>query len=124
MKLMDLVPILTTENLAETVEFYTKILGFECDGIDQKYGWASVSRDNVTIMFSTPNAHIPFNKPEFTGSLYMYTNDIDSEWENINNKVSVCYPLETFDYGMKEFGFYDNNGYLLKYGQSIQKKLG
>jgi len=120
MKLRDIAPILTSEKIDETIEFYTKVLGFECDAHDNEYGWASVSRDNVTIMFGVPNAHIPFDKPQFTGSLYMYTDDVDSEWENINKNVSVCYPLETFDYGMREFGFYDNNGYLLKYGQAAK----
>ena len=120
MMLKGIAPILTTEKLDETIDFYTKVLGFECDVNDQTYGWASVSRDNVTIMFGAPNAHIPFDKPEFTGSLYMYTDDVDSEWEKINKNISVCYPPETFDYGMREFGFYDNNGYLLKYGQSAK----
>ena len=120
MMLKGIAPILTTEKLDETIEFYTKVLGFECDASDQTSGWASVSRDSVTIMFGAPNAHIPFDKPEFTGSFYMYTDDVDSEWEKINKNISVCYPLETFDYGMREFGFYDNNGYLLKYGQSAK----
>lgn len=119
--LKGIAPILTTENLAETIEFYTKVLGFICDVHDQHNGWASVSRDNVTIMFGAPNAHIPFEKPEFTGSLYMYTDDVDSEWEKIYQNITVCYPPDTFDYGMREFGFYDNNGYLLKYGQTAKQ---
>ena len=118
MKLKDIAPILTTQNIKETFDFYTKVLGFECNTFDKNAGWASFKRDNVTIMFSAPNAHIPFEKPEFTGSLYMYTNDVDYEWEKIKKKVSLCYPIETFDYGMREFGFYDNNGYLLKYGKT------
>ena len=120
MKLKGLAPILTTDKLDETIDFYTKILGFKCVGHDKETGWASVSRDKVLIMFSAPNAHIAFDKPEFTGSLYMYSDDVVAEWEKINKNVSVCYPLEVFDYGMKEFGFYDNNGYLLKYGQSAK----
>lgn len=120
MKLKNISPMLTTEKIDETIEFYTKILGFECSAFDQKFGWASFKRDNVTIMFGVPNAHVEFDKPSFTGSLYMYTDDVDSEWESVNKKVSICYPLETFSYGMREFGFFDNNGYLLKYGQSAK----
>jgi len=120
MKLKEITPMLTTENLKETLNFYTDILGFECDAYDENYGWASVKRDNVAIMFGLPNAHIPYNGPNFTGSLYMYTDDVDSIWEKVKDSVSICYPLEVFDYGMKEFGIYDNNGYLLKYGQADQ----
>jgi len=78
MMLKGIAPILTTEKLDETIDFYTKVLGFECDVYDQKYGWVSVSRDKVTITFGAPNAQIPFDKPEFIGSFYMYTDDVDS----------------------------------------------
>jgi hypothetical protein len=29
----------------------------------------------------------------------------------------VAYPLEDFHYGMREFAIYDNNGYMLQFGQ-------
>lgn len=29
------------------------------------------------------------------------------------------YPVEDFGYGMREFAIYDNNGYLLQFGQEI-----
>lgn len=115
-----IVPILTTDKLDETIEFYTKVLGFECNGRDEEHGWASVRKDSITIMFGAPNAHKPFSKPEFTGSLYMYTDNVDAEWEKIGQKVTVSYPPETFAYGMREFGFYDNNGYLLQFGQPVK----
>jgi len=35
----------------------------------------------------------------------------------LKDKVRVCYPLENFEYGMREFAIYDNNGYLLQFGQ-------
>lgn len=31
----------------------------------------------------------------------------------------VCYAIENFGYGMREFGVYDNNGYLLQFGQPL-----
>lgn len=71
-------------------------------------------------MFCEPNAHKTFTQAEFTGSLYLYSDDTDAAWEDLQQKVKVCYPLETFDYGMREFGFYDNNGYLLKIGQGAR----
>jgi uncharacterized glyoxalase superfamily protein PhnB len=44
---------------------------------------------------------------------------VDAIWENIKESANICYPIETFDYGMREFGIYDNNGYLLQFGQEI-----
>jgi len=64
-------------------------------------------------MLSLPNEHLPFEKPEFTGSLYFQADDVDSLWENLRNKAIVVYPLEDFDYGMREFAIRDNNGYIL-----------
>ena len=40
-------------------------------------------------------------------------------WERLKDKTNVCYPIETFEYGMREFAIYDNNGYLLQFGQEI-----
>ena len=52
----------------------------------------------------------------FTGSLYINPDDVDALWEQVKDKARVCYPIETFDYGMREFAIYDNNGYLLQFG--------
>lgn len=119
MMLRDITPMLRAKDIKATVEYYTKFLQFTCESYDEKRGWASIKRDNVNIMFSKPNAHIPFEKPIFTGSLYIYTDNVDAIWENIKESANICYPIETFDYGMREFGIYDNNGYLLQFGQEI-----
>ncbi len=122
MKFKELTPMLYTTNLKESVEFYTTLLGFHCDAKRDDWGWASVKRDGVAIMFALPNAHIPFDKPTFTGSLYLYADDVDALWQQLQDKAKVCYPIENFEYGMREFAIYDNNGYLLQFGQEIQER--
>lgn len=119
MKLQELTPMLYTEQLDESVEFYAAVLGFQRDGLSEEAGWASVKHDNVTIIFALPNAHLPFTKPTFTGSLYLNTDNVDAWWQQLKDKVEVCYPIEDFEYGMREFAIYDNNGYLLQFGQEI-----
>ena len=116
MKLQELTPLLRTADLKGSIEFYTTVLGFECDGSSEEYGWASVRRDNVAIMFALPNEHEPFTGPAFTGSFYINPDDVDALWERVKDKARVCYPIEDFDYGMREFAIYDNNGYLLQFG--------
>jgi hypothetical protein len=37
----------------------------------------------------------------------------------LKDKTKVCYPIETFGYGMREFAIFDNNGYLLQFGQPV-----
>jgi uncharacterized glyoxalase superfamily protein PhnB len=112
--------MLTTNDIDNTIKFYSNVLGFECLSFDKERGFLSMSNGDVNIMFNTPNAHIPFDKPQFTGSLYIYSDDVDSIWYKVKENAKVCYPVETFDYGMREFAIYDNNGYLIKFGQSAQ----
>ncbi|MGV3460366.1 MAG: VOC family protein [Flavobacterium sp.] len=117
MKLTALRPILWTDKLDETIAFYTNILGFICNEKNDDWGWASVSKDDVALMLTRPNEHAPFEKPAFTGSFYFTTTDVDGLWEQLKDKAVVCYPPETFEWEMREFAIYDNNGYLLQFGQ-------
>ena len=119
MKLNAITPVLYTEDIESTINFYTTHFGFTCTSYDEKYGWASLSNGDVEIMLSNPNAHIPFTKPNFTGSFYFRTNDVDALWNTVKDKLRICYPIENFDYGMREFAVYDNNGYLLQFGSGI-----
>ena len=122
MKLNEIRPMLWTKDLKGSVDFYATVLGFRCDALNEEWGWASVSCDNVSIMFAFPNAHEPFERPAFTGSLYINTDDVDSLWQQLKDKAKVCYPIEDFEYGMREFAVYDNNGYLLQFGQEINSE--
>jgi uncharacterized glyoxalase superfamily protein PhnB len=119
MKLRDLTPMMTTTDLRGSIEFYRTVLGFECDAFNEETGWASMKRDNVSIMFALPNAHEPFDRPVFTGSLYINPDDVDALWEQVKDSARVRYPIEDFAYGMREFAIYDNNGYILQFGQDI-----
>jgi len=106
--------MLRTTDLKGSIEFYTTVLGFECEGSSDE--WASVRRDNVAIMFALPSEHEPFDGPFFTGSLYINPDDVDAMWDRVKDKARVCYPIDNFEYGMREFAIYDNNGYLLQFG--------
>jgi uncharacterized glyoxalase superfamily protein PhnB len=119
MKLRALTPMLRTWNLPGSIQFYVETLGFTCDNYQPDWGWASLSNNGVKLMLSVPNAHEGDKQPTFTGSLYFYSDDVDSLWQAIRDKARVSYALETFDYGMREFAIYDNNGYLLQFGQEV-----
>ena len=114
-------PMCSTEDLRGTVDFYVEKLGFSCNAMSEEWGWASLSLDDAGIMFSRPNEHMPYDKIGFTGSFYFNTDDVDELWERLKDKATVCYGIEDFHYGMSEFAVYDNNGYLLQFGQEIEK---
>jgi len=119
MKYTALRPILRTNQFDETITFYTGILGFTVGG--QSDEWASLHKDEVEIMISKPNLHVPFDQPAFTGSLYLNTDDLDGLWDKVKDQASICYQPENFEWGMREFAIYDNNGYTLQFGQPLNK---
>ena len=125
MTFSNLRPMFRTEDVPGTIRFYTEVLGFKCngkiEGEDGEVEWASLERDRVGIMVAIPNLHEPFLGPVFSGSLYINTDDVTAVWEQVKANARVCYPLEDFAYGMREFAIYDNNGYLLQFGQPIKR---
>ena len=115
MKLLDVTPMLTVTAIEPAIAFYRDALGFEC--VASSEGWACLSRDGVEVMFALPNAHLPFDRPIMTGSLYLNTDDVDGWWEQVKDRCEVIYPIEDFEYGMREFAIRDNSGYLLQFGK-------
>jgi len=119
MSITELRPMLWTEDLKGTLDFYTRVLGFSASEVNEEWGWGNLVIDDVSIMIAKPNEHTPYDKIGFTGSFYFTTDDVDVLWEKLKDKVNVCYGIENFFYGMREFAVYDNNGYLLQFGQEI-----
>lgn len=126
MKLVEVIPMLETENLGQTIKFYEDLLGFECHGVypdEVNPCWASLKKDNVIVMFTDKNKTSEVAGVVMTGTLYFYPDNVNELWENLKDKATIAYPIEDFEYGMREFGITDNNGYLLQFGQDVNKKL-
>lgn len=119
MKLRHLTPMLWTSDLAATIEFYRSVLGFDLGEYNEDWGWCSMNKDGVELMFAKPNEHTPYTGPVFTGSFYLYTEDVEELWEKLKATPYIYYPIESFEYGMKEFAIKDNNGYILQFGREI-----
>src|SRR6478672_7474807 len=115
----ELRPVLWTEKLDESIGVYCGILGFRCMEKNEAWGWASLQRDGVGIMLAKPNAHIGFTEPRFTGSLYITVANVDALWNNVKDKLELVYAPEDFPWEMREFAVYDNNGYILQFGQPL-----
>ncbi|MFN8325909.1 MAG: bleomycin resistance family protein [Flavobacteriaceae bacterium] len=122
MKYQPIVPMIWTSKLNETIDFYVQNLNFICGEFNDEWGWATLHNNDCELMIAKPNEHTSFDKPIFTGSFYIRVDDVDYLWNEIKDKVKVCYPLEIFDWGMKEFAIYDNNDYLIQFGQNIENE--
>jgi hypothetical protein len=45
--------------------------------------------------------------------------DVDAEWRALEGRARVCFEPESLHYGMREFGVYDNNGYLYVFATPV-----
>ncbi len=122
MKFDRLTPMLWTNELKQTIAFYKDLLGFELDEYNEEWGWCHMHKDEVNLMFSKPNEHTKYNGyPLFTGSFYLYTEEIDALWEVLKTKATISYPIDNFSHNMREFAILDNNGYLLQFGRELKE---
>ena len=108
---------LSTEDVARSVKFYVEQLGFTCTL--QLEGFARVRLGAANIMLGQPNAHLPWQGPHFTGSIYLAVDNVDDLWESLKTRARIVYPIETMEYGVREFGLLDDNGYQLSFAQHV-----
>jgi uncharacterized glyoxalase superfamily protein PhnB len=70
-------------------------------------------------MLAQPNAHLPWQGPHFTGSIYLSVDNVDELWESLKVPARIVYPIETMEYGVREFGLLDDNGYQLSFAEHV-----
>ena len=92
-------------------------LGFTCKL--QLKGFARVRLGAADIMLAQPNAHLPWQGPRLTGSIYLEVDNVDELWESLKSRARIVYPIETMAYGVREFGLFDDNSYQLSFAQHI-----
>ena len=112
-------PIIWTKDLQKTTKFYKK-LGFKIADQNEDWIWACLQKDDVEIMLAYPNEGADFERANFTGSFYFVVDNVDELWNQVKNDCEVVYEIETFEWDMREFAIYDNNGYTLQFGQEIK----
>ena len=57
----------------------------------------------------------------FSGSFYFTLENVNELWEELKNKCTIAYPIENFEWETREFAIFDNNGYMLQFGQDISE---
>lgn len=124
MRLQALSPILWTKNLHETISFYETVLGFKSRSNFPNF--AALCRDNAEIMIVVPTGEPIdkdfFPKPVLTGSIYIFTKDVDEFWESVKDKVTIKSPIADRQYMMRDFSILDNNGYEIVFGEGISNR--
>jgi catechol 2,3-dioxygenase-like lactoylglutathione lyase family enzyme len=113
-----LVPALLVRNMSETLAFYAK-LGFRLTGCYPQGSptWAEVSRDSVTLQFHTEPPHGTPATPVCSGTFYVFPESVLALAEEYRGKVEFAWAPEVMDYGMREFGVRDPNGYFIAFSE-------
>ena len=124
-----LAPMLKTQNLPETIAFYTETLGFAlADQMEDDAGnltWCSLECGAATVMFyASQDLDSPPGPPTMTGVLYFNPADVQAAWEQLKDVVTVEWELQEMPYGMLEFAIRDCNGYILSFGREIVEEAG
>ncbi len=112
-----LVPALLVRDMAETLAFYRK-LGFEvvgCHPDEKDPTWAEVARDGVALQFHTEPPHGTPAAPICSGTFYFFPESVGALADELSGAVAFAWGPEVMEYGMREFGVQDPNGYYLAF---------
>ncbi|PZO26890.1 MAG: bleomycin resistance family protein [Flavobacteriaceae bacterium] len=124
MKFQPILPIIWTNELDKTVDFYCNVLGFSYDDkVDNSQQWFHLFRDECEIVVASPEGIETLGQPGFSGTFYIMVDNIDELWYSIKDKAEVCSEIETFEWGMREFAIFDNNGYSFQFAQDMTQFL-
>ena len=136
-----LTPILTIDDMDATIAFYRDVLDFEVTGKlpEENPTWCFLRRDDAAIMFTSPeehdhdhdgdeghghehdhdHEHHESSEENRLWTMYVYSDDVETLWEEFRDEPNVAYPLYDTHYGMREFGMRDSDGYMLSFGKDI-----
>ena len=112
-----LMPVLKVNDLGQTIDFYQRLFGFTARRLGSEAATENclLSWGAVEILCST-GAHLG-GAPCFTGTLYFRLDGVDELYERVKDQAEIVWPLEDMDYGTREFGARDPNGYVLAFAQ-------
>ncbi len=127
MALNTLTPNLMVNDVEETIEYYTDILGFTLLKTVPEKGnpdWAMVKRNDVILMFQSAKSlkdELPKLKSQKPGgglTFYIKVDRITELHEElVENEVEIIANLESTFYDTIEFSIIDNNGYVLTFSE-------
>ncbi|WP_267126989.1 VOC family protein [Xanthomonas sacchari] len=114
-----LTPMLRCADLTTALAFYTETLAFRLDGGAVATGWVSLRHGPLALMLATRLSEDDATVSDVACSLYFRTDEVDAWWQRLHPHGRIVYPLQDFDYGMREFAIHDADGHLLQFGQTL-----
>lgn len=118
-KILAIMPVLKVADLRRSVDWYRAILGFEAGEVLTGDGGGEhcfLRAGEAELLLST-GSHLG-GSPAFTGTLYFRVVGVDALYARAGGRAEVVWPLERQEYGTREFGIRDPDGYLLAFAES------
>lgn len=116
-----IIPSLFAPDLDTTIKFYVDVLGFRDNGAWQDDGeriWGEVAYGDTSIWFFS-RAIEGFPQSIFSGLLYLFVDDVDAVAKNVEGKIDFLWGPENQEYGVRELGIKDNNGYMIVFAEDV-----
>ena len=113
--------VLAVCDLEKSIEFYTKILGFQRDPIDAE-GWSFLSRDGFRLMLGECPEERPASElGNHSYFVYIELQGVDDFHEEIRDRgVDVISEPENKPWGMREFGIRTVDGHRIMFGEEMR----
>jgi lactoylglutathione lyase len=123
-KMKSLTPNLMVDDVNKTVDYYSKVLGFNLvmtvpqEGI---FNWAMMKRDNVEIMFQERknliNEYSALKDRTSGGGLtfFIKVGNVKELYDQLKGQVEITLDLHKTFYGSEEFAIIDMNGFVLTF---------
>ena len=110
--------LLNVEDVSAAIAFYGELFGFE---VIQKFEennsirWASLSKDQTQLMLNEHGERSSHRRrlsdSHLDVVLYIGVTDLDEVWRRVDQKGYSPSQIEIEDYGLRQFGFRDLDGY-------------
>lgn len=112
---------LKTADVAGTIAWY-RAAGFDLRGVFPETGdptWCELSRDGMVLQFLGGETPWP-GPPSFTGTLYVHPESIQAVSEEIGDRIVPVWGPEVREWGTRELGLRDPNGYFLTFTEDVE----
>ena len=116
--LESLTVLLNVEDVPAALDFYNELFGFEKEQEYEEGGvirWVRLCRGQTQLMLNEHGERSD-DRRQSGGShhdvvLYIGVKDLDEIWRQLDHKGRLPSPIELEDYGLRQFGFKDLDGY-------------
>jgi uncharacterized glyoxalase superfamily protein PhnB len=113
-------PVLKVADLQRSIDWYVGVLGFVAEGrgADDGGGEHCFLRAGSTELLLSTGSQLG-GSPCFTGTFYFRVVGVDALYARVTGRAEVVWPLEQQEYGTREFGVRDPDGYVLAFAEAV-----